>query len=122
MGQGRRSEQYDTPSLPRPRSPSAKRASYAVEQEIETLRRALFLAKKETNVALQKFNQALEAERKAQAALAVAEDRRGELSEFIVLTPPFLERSLAPTVSSFMEYMSTNHHNMLSCEYPFPLR
>ena len=53
-------------------------------QEIDSLRRVLFLARKETHVALQKFNQALEAERKAQAALVAAEDRRGELSESIV--------------------------------------
>ena len=42
------------------------------------------MARKDTHVALQKFNQALEAERKAQAALVAAEDRRGDLSEFIV--------------------------------------
>jgi outer membrane protein TolC len=63
-----------------PRILFAKRASRAAEQEIDNLRRVLFLARKETHVALQKFNQALEAERKAQAALVVAEDRRSELS------------------------------------------
>ena len=68
----------------RPSFPSANRVSHDVEQEIDNLRRVLFMARKDTHVALQKFNQALEAERKAQAALAAAEDRRGELSEFIV--------------------------------------
>jgi len=58
--------------------------SHDVEQEIDNLRRVLFMARKDTHVALQKFNQALEAERKAQAALVAAEDRRGDLSEFIV--------------------------------------
>lgn len=72
----------------------------ASKQEIDNLRRVLFLARKETHGAFQKFTQAWEAERKAQAALAVAEDRRGEL------------------INSFMEHMSTNHHNMLS--YPPP--
>lgn len=42
------------------------------------------MARKESHVALQKFNQAWDAERKAQAALVAAEDRRGELSESIV--------------------------------------
>ncbi|KAF9654181.1 hypothetical protein BDM02DRAFT_3106459 [Thelephora ganbajun] len=73
------------------------------KQEIDNLRRVLFMARKETHVALQKFNQALDAERKAQAALVAAEDRRGEL------------------ISSFMEYMSTNHHNMLSYPPPPPV-
>lgn len=43
------------------------------------------MARKETHLALQKFNQALDAERKAQAALVAAEDRRGELSEPVVI-------------------------------------
>lgn len=51
---------------------------------MDNLRRVLFMARKETHVALQKFNQALEAERKAQTALVAAEDRRGELSEYVV--------------------------------------
>ena len=68
----------------RPRFPFTKRASHDAEQEIDNLRRVLFLARKETHVALQKFNQTLEAERKAQAALVAAEDRRSELSESII--------------------------------------
>lgn len=36
-------------------------------------------------MALQKFNQALDAERKAQAALVTAEDRRGELSKYFII-------------------------------------
>ena len=55
------------------------------------------MARKDTHVALQKFNQALEAERKAQAALAAAEERRGELSEFIVTSiwnPAYPQKSL----------------------------
>ena len=85
------------------------------EQEIDNLRRVLVVARKETHHALQKFTQTWEAERKAQVALAAAEDRRGELSEFPFL-PFFAERcSAPPTVNNFMEYTST-HHNMLSCE------
>ena len=68
----------------RPRFPFTNRASHDAEQEIDNLRRVLFLARKETHVALQKFNQTLEAERKAQAALVAAEDRRSELSESII--------------------------------------
>jgi hypothetical protein len=57
---------------------------YDVEQEIDNLRRGLFLARKDTHVALQKFNHALEAERKAQTTLAAAEDRRSELCESVI--------------------------------------
>ena len=84
MGQGRLSEQYDTPIFARLFFSFAKRPPHDAEQEIDTLRRALFMARKESHVALQKFNQAWDAERKAQAALVAAEDRRGELSESIV--------------------------------------
>ena len=66
------------------------------EQEIDNLRRVLFLARKETHGAFQKFTQAWEAERKAQTALAVAEDRRGELSESIV---PFFRNTTKPLQS-----------------------
>lgn len=59
--------------------------SREAEQEIDHLRRTLLLSRKETHGAFQKFTQAWEAERKAQAALAAAEDRRGELSEPIVI-------------------------------------
>lgn len=65
-------------------------------------------------MALQKFNQALDAERKAQTALVAAEDRRSELSESAVYF--ILERNSAQIVSMFVEYHNTNHHNMLSCE------
>jgi hypothetical protein len=54
------------------------------EQEIDHLRRNLLMARKETHGAFQKFTQAWDTERKAQTALAAAEDRRGELSETIV--------------------------------------
>lgn len=60
------------------------RVSRQTEQEIDSFRRVLVVARKETHGAFQKFTQAWEAERKAQAALAAAEDRRGELSESIV--------------------------------------
>ena len=72
------------PIFSRSRFRFAKRAPHGAEQEIDNLRRVLFLARKETHVALQKFNQALDAERKAQAALVAAEDRRSELSESIL--------------------------------------
>ena len=65
------------PSLP-------LRASRQTEQEVDSLRRVLVVARKETHGAFQKFTQAWDAERKAQVALAAAEDRRGELSESIV--------------------------------------
>lgn len=57
--------------------------SRKVEQEIDNLRRTLLVAKNETHGAFQKLTQAWEAERKAQAALAAAEDRRGELGKSI---------------------------------------
>ena len=84
------------------------------EQEIDNLRRVLVVARKETHGAFQKFTQAWDAERKAQAALAAAEDRRGELSESIVAFFRILPPSLS-AVNTFMEY-TTTHHNMLSCE------
>ena len=65
-------------------------------------------------MALQKFNQALEAERKAQAALVAAEDRRSELSESIVCS--FWNATQPCAVSTFVEYHSANNHNMLSCK------
>lgn len=67
------------------------------EQEIDNLRRVLVLARKETHGAFQKFTQAWDAERKAQGALAAAEDRRGELSEPIVAFfrfPPHFRQSI----------------------------
>lgn len=67
-----------------PRIPLAEHVSREAEQEIDNLRRVLFLARKETHGAFQKFTQAWEAERKALAALAAAEDRRGELGQSIV--------------------------------------
>ena len=72
-----------TTDLPFPASLTL-RASRETEQEIDNLRRVLVVARKETHGAFQKFTQAWEAERKAQAALAASEDRRGELSESIL--------------------------------------
>jgi hypothetical protein len=75
----------------------ALRVSRKTEQEIDNLRRVLVVARKETHGAFQKFTQAWEAERKAQAALAAVEDRRGELSESIVAffrNPPHFQQSI----------------------------
>ena len=89
------------------------------EQEIDNLRRVLFLARKETQVALQKFNQVMEAERKAQAALVAAEDRRSELSQSILFI--ISNATQPPTVSMFVEYHNTHGNNMLSCKcFPAP--
>lgn len=56
-----------------------------LEQEIDNARRTLAQARKDTQTAFQKYASLLEAERRAQNALSVADERRNELGEFDLL-------------------------------------
>lgn len=57
-------------------------ANIAQEQELDNARRTLTQARKDSQSAFQKYSNLLDSERRAQNALATAEDRRTEISEF----------------------------------------
>jgi hypothetical protein len=85
------------------------------EQDLETARRTLAQARKEAQLALQKYTSLLEAERRAQSTLAIAEERRGELSELFSLQ--LFDFVLKDVVASFVDFYNSSNN---ACKSPSP--
>lgn len=60
------------------------------ELELDNARRTLTQARKDSQIAFQKYSNLLESERRAQNSLSIAEDRRSEISKLLLYKVSYL--------------------------------